>query len=145
MVTDKDLAWCAGYFDGEGSVNAYWDHRFPNTVIMGASLPNTCLPSLYRLQRMFGGSVKGHNGLKAQLLHPKWRPCYRWRISGERACDFFKSIHPYLDEKGPQVDTYLELRQTKDHGRRRILVERLKRLKHVSYYLDMPTSEQEAI
>ncbi len=84
-----DLAWMAGYLDGEGSF--VLNH---NSIRL--QLDNTYLPSLLFFRQKFGGSI---------LLpkRQKGRPVYRWVLGGKKLEPILELLLPYLREKKPQA------------------------------------------
>lgn len=85
-----DLAYAAGYFDGDGNFVAYWT---PSQKHFKAMVTNTYRPTLEWLAEMFGGSIH----LQQSTLGKK--PCYSWHCTGKNAYEFIKQVLPYLREK----------------------------------------------
>jgi hypothetical protein len=91
-----DLAYIAGFFDGEGYVGILKRQRkdfSPEYYIM-ASVGQNDGEIMDILYSNFGGV----------LHHVKRDGSYQWNISYEKAYKFLKKIHPYLKYKKPQVD-----------------------------------------
>jgi hypothetical protein len=86
-----DVAWAAGFFDGEGTV------RIHNRSLE-AGLTNTFLPSLIWFRKRFGGSLSAYT-----RKSDKHRPAFRWKVYGKSAHAFLTTIIPYLKEKKPQA------------------------------------------
>ena len=89
-----DLAWIAGYVDGEGCV-----------VMRSGSTPqlmitNTHLPTLQFIQEKLGGTIRqisSHTNLKHRL-------CYRLDITNQTDCPpVLRLLAPYLREKAGQA------------------------------------------
>lgn len=100
--SDADLAYAAGYLDGEGcfTIGVNWRIEICCT--------NTCRDAIQWLKDTFGGSMSGEiSGRK-----PGWRPTYQWRVSNQQATDMLIAIKPYLREKAPQADLLLQMRGT---------------------------------
>lgn len=93
---DLELAYAAGYFDGEGSFVAYPYVR--NGRIhqkhYKAVITATYLPTLDYLVEAYGGSIHEYTG---QGLGEK--QCYNWHCTGQNAYEFIKAVLPYLREK----------------------------------------------
>lgn len=76
MLTVKDVAWAAGFLEGEGS---FQSSRTTPTVVCS----QVQREPLERLLRMFGGNIiplKHKEGTRGQ-------PYFRWYISGVRAAE----------------------------------------------------------
>lgn len=101
-MTDVDLAYAAGFFDGEGSIGVY---RANQTQVQ---ISNTCRESLENFARMFGGKVIKVPGKHMEDKNPKWRPAYAWRVYGLRAGECLALLLPYLKEKRPQAELFLQ-------------------------------------
>ncbi len=108
LLTDTDLAWAAGVFDGEGCVSVIrWEQRkgdgpiYLNHVLT-VTVVNTDIEMLKKLQKMFGGSI--HCRSKRDD-HP--REIYSWQAnSGKRL--FLETIRPFSITKARQIDIALE-------------------------------------
>lgn len=104
-----DLAWAAGYMDGEGcfSLHGYLRKgeakaaRFTFQVV----ITNTHLPTLEWFAANFGGSVS-----KRGTVQDHHRATWRWVASGNTAAEFTTEVLPYLREKGGQAELFLLFR-----------------------------------
>lgn len=96
-MTDTDIAYIAGLFDGEGCIQIYhviqpdgahqWDLR------CHLAQKFDYLPNL--LKFYFGGSVR---------LDSKNHQVYKWNTSSRKSYEFLKTICPYLKIKKPQAE-----------------------------------------
>ena len=89
-LKDTEIAWAAGFWEGEGYVYA-WKHRSPNgkTYVylkVGASQKEPEL--LERLHAMFGGN-KVHRSSNIQRI-------WRWGATSATAEHFIEAIWPWL-------------------------------------------------
>lgn len=84
----------AGFLDGEGC----FEHR-------RLSVSNTYRPSLERLQRTFGGTIR------ALPNRPGNRPCFQWYVGGAGYRNALQLLLPFLHEKRTQA-----LLASKFHG-----------------------------
>ena len=160
-ILEKDRAYFAGLFDGEGTVRITKGiHKNKNGnnnthYSLHVSFDLTYKPVLLRMQMYFGGNVQAKNmdklrnnpsALKAAaagITSPeKWKREYLYYLSGRDALYFLKVIKPFSDEKQQQVELaiqYEEGRRTHTNsGRSNHETERcefyhqeLMRLKHV--------------
>lgn len=92
MITAQDVAWAAGFFEGEGSIGkravlAHQVNRWP----------------LEKLERTFGGTI----GAKPRSGRDNnQQPCWHWSIGGEQARLFVRLIYPYLSpRRQEQIDS----------------------------------------
>lgn len=139
--TTVELAWAAGFVDGDGSIGAYWDpmpsdRRVP-TVRIRLTVAQNDLPTLQYLQAILG---------ERSVIYPLRRArCHNkqmWNlvVNGAHAVAALRKIAPYLFRKQPEYFVCEDLHaQTRRPGRsgypphevksRRALVNKLSRLK----------------
>ncbi len=103
------LAWCAGLFEGEGSVGI----RPPSARNLGAlivTVPNTQQDIVDPFHTRWGGSLyavdsdnRNHNRI------------FRWNLRASRALTFLREIHPYLrsEKYRTKVDLGIEYQEQK--------------------------------
>lgn len=97
--SDLEIAYFAGFFDGEGMVAIY---RKKYVVCM----TNTDVRPLKRAQDLWGGFI---NTQGASTRPGAIRDLWRWQIYGHGARIFLETIRPYLILKAEQVDVYLDV------------------------------------
>ena len=95
MITDTDLAYAAGFFDGEGCIS------ITKNGAVDVRITNTAKSVLVKFQGLFGGTI----GSRTQRVN---KTQYAFCLYGENAIDFIKVIKPFLIEKLPQAETVLE-------------------------------------
>lgn len=101
-----NMAWFAGFFDGDGSVGVYRDRykdaRSPNTeaprYVLRASVCNQSKWLLEGFVALWGGSIS------------KQPRAWLWRISAAKAQWFLEDIYPHVVNKRDQVALALEYR-----------------------------------
>jgi hypothetical protein len=106
-----DLAYIAGFFDGEGSVYVTGKHH---NIRVGISNTNPLIPQL--ACRLFGGSVHWNKSNSSKMFKKRptnHRLCLQWNINGSKACDFLKAIRPFLKMKIEQANIAITLQKTK--------------------------------
>ena len=99
-----DLAWMAGFMDGEGSIGAYT--RYYNVYV---SITNTERWMLELFKFAFGGNVYDLLGGEVN-----WKARYEYKISGDKALVMLRALLPYLKLKKGQAELavqYLEHRK----------------------------------
>jgi len=122
-LTKTEVAYFAGYFDGEGCVNF---NRHSLTVAI-----NSCCPrSIKRLDEAFGGRTS--DGTYKD--RPNARDYSRWILYGEKAIRFLHLIFPYSVEKRPQIKLALTYYDTEDKDEKAEIRTQITALKRVDYY-----------
>ena len=106
-MTDTELAWVAGFFDGEGSVVI--SKNAANSFYLVIEITNRNSSCLQQLQAVFGGSIQ-----KRDRGNPKWACCYVWFLGGGKAKEFLLAISPFLRIKGEQALVGIELQRAID-------------------------------
>lgn len=103
-MRDTELAWAAGFFDGEGSClvrkcgqggNSRPGYFMPYVVF---SLPQTDLRPLQRFQAAVGcGTIADANS--RSRVAKGWKPCWRWQAAAARdVAHVIEALWPYLSE-----------------------------------------------
>ena len=92
-----DLAWLAGFLDGEGCFRLCPGPR--------VQVSNTHLETIERLQDTWGGRIRYVDPEK-----PEHRPCAQWQIDGNAALALCEAVLPYLHEKAAQVHLLITYR-----------------------------------
>jgi hypothetical protein len=89
-MSDFELPYAAGLFDGEGSISLVRHHnnRWPSPQVAGAS---TDYEVVRWLQIRFGGSV-----VTKKPRSSAHSVSYDWRLTDRRALSFLDRIRPYL-------------------------------------------------
>jgi hypothetical protein len=87
-----ELAWGAGFFDGEGCTA--WSKR--NRCIT-VTVGQTEITTLQRFQRAMGG-VGNIYGPSYRKGSPHHRPYWYYRVSRDRALQVLRDMWPYLSE-----------------------------------------------
>ncbi|WP_029083382.1 LAGLIDADG family homing endonuclease [Bradyrhizobium sp. th.b2] len=128
---EPDLAYAAGYLDGEGCFTVGDNWRIFVTCT------NTCREAIEWLRDVFGGTVSG----PSKVSKANWRPTFQWKITARQAATFIEALLPYLREKKPQAELLLQLQATMGSGgrvppevlaQRQALKEKVKELKRAN-------------
>jgi hypothetical protein len=90
MVSDIELAYAAGMFDGEGSLalTRNTSARWPSPQV---SVSTTDCEVTSWLKQRFGGVV-AHKRTYA----PKHRPAFDWKLTDRKALTFLAQVRPFL-------------------------------------------------
>lgn len=135
-----DIAWAAGFFDGEGCITTGTNRGRRQRHLPKLVLGNTSKTSLERLQTLLGGYLR--------LRRPQAgnrRNLWEWSVSGATATKaVLTTIRPYLFTKATEADVMLELvsgfgtssrpKLTEaEIARRENCAERLRQLKRPTY------------
>ena len=86
--TIRDIAWAAGFLEGEGSFAS-------RGGTVNAVQVNT--EPLHRLQELFGGSIYFDD--KRTQKNPNWQPVSAWSVSGARARGFAMTIYSLMSSR----------------------------------------------
>jgi len=105
MATDVELAWMAGFFDGEGTViverskSPACTHGYQTSLHVAVTQTST--PCLEIFKSHFGGSI-----ITSRSTTPngrRWAVQHRWVVRNEAALAFLRTIAPYVVVKRDQV------------------------------------------
>jgi hypothetical protein len=105
-LSNEDLAWAAGIFDGEGCIGAYKNRQY---IRLKVEVNNTDPRMPLKLHSMFGGSLYLHPPYKDR---PHEQQLYRWCAMDTQAGDIIAQIYPYLTVKKEQAAIALEFCKT---------------------------------
>lgn len=109
--TEEQIAYIAGFFDGEGCVHI-GGRRRNTSYNLEVSIANTNKDILLWIQSIYGGYIK--NVRKAKERHTQ---CYNWRVVSNQAILFLESIYPFLRIKHNQADGAMAFQSLKSpHG-----------------------------
>jgi len=101
------LAWAAGFFEGEGSVDI--KRRPNNNFLIRTSATNCVSAYLYRLSFLFGGNVYPKNSIDKRAKSQK-RHRWCWEIGANKAYLFLEAILPYMTEAGKIEEVKLAMK-----------------------------------
>ena len=102
--SETDLAWAAGFIDGEGSIGLYrGKHPTSEFYVLRLSVTNTDIRALERLKKMFGGSINKSN----HKSRPTRRPCWAWYCQCAKGAAALEMLLPYLLVKKERAEIAL--------------------------------------
>ena len=112
-MTEIELAYLAGFFDGEGSVVLYPERRAKRgSWKMIIEVRNVDKLSIELFHVAFGGSVK-----PILSENPNWKDYWAWTCEARLAETALRAMLPYLRLKRERVLVALEYRSTVRQGR----------------------------
>lgn len=95
MPSDTDIAWAAGFFDGEGSISVPVMRGRVHFIRL--SISQNRLEPLRQLQSWFGGFINPHSS----------DGIWTWTLSSKGSRLFLSAVRPYLRVKYAQADLAL--------------------------------------
>lgn len=101
-MNDLDVAWAAGFFEGEGSCHIAVCNPTPYFRL---SIDQVYREPLDKMVTIFGGKVYGPYGPYGKS---KSKPIHQWVISGDTAKTAALTMLPLLMHKGDQVREVME-------------------------------------
>lgn len=114
MSRAHELAWCAGFFDGEGFVtiqkrNSKVNGKQYEGFYLRIGINHVNPEPLYEIQRIFGGTIRKQNPDKVignrHLRHS-------WQASCQQAADALIQMMPYFRNKFQVAELGIELQNT---------------------------------
>lgn len=106
-IPRTELAWLAGLFDGEGSVNLRFWANHPKcrsgSWHLTASITNTHAPTILTVRDILGF---GH--VTREVRPAPRRPVYDWKVAARSAERFLRLIQPFVVTKREQVRLALD-------------------------------------
>lgn len=110
-MTERELAYAAGVFDGEGSVGIYVGGKTSlgrPRYNLRLSVGNTDTRLTNWLAETFGGKVRA----KQPRVPSRHRQAYDWYLFGNNAVEFLRLIRPFLLLKAEQADVAIKFQAT---------------------------------
>lgn len=114
MLSDVELAWAAGLFEGEGSIRIARPTERNRGGVLTVSVSNTDANIIAFFQERWPGSVKLVAGSASRS------PSQVWTIAARRAAAYIEAVLPYLRTAKYRTKAALgvEFQQQKMNGRR---------------------------
>lgn len=94
--TNEQLAYAAGFFDGEGTVTFLTREHGGGSI--SASIENTNKEIIDYFKYKFGGRIYFNS--KANI---NWKNTYCWAVSGQECIDFLQLVKPWVTIKKEQI------------------------------------------
>ena len=115
MTVDiQDLVYTAGLIDGEGSIvigvskpSTKRGNKLPSHWLQ-VGIINTDKELIDWLKNTFGGHISNNSHCPSRK---RQRPCWAWRVVGNKAKIFLEMIYPYLRVKKKQAELAIEFQK----------------------------------
>ncbi len=108
-MSDTDLAYIAGFFDGEGSI---FVSKSKKQYFLTVSISNTNLLVLESIRRIMGGGIS-----KSPDKRENCSQLFRLRLYCNEAKKFLERILPYLKIKKEQAKLAIEFQSKMEMGK----------------------------
>lgn len=117
-MTELDLVWLAGFFDGEGSVGVYETGRktegkgkpaMKRGLFLHACITQKDTAPLIWCKSRWGGSLCMRKDTEDRFGTGVWN----WSVNSRKAYAFLREIYPYLKFKKERVGICLEFQERK--------------------------------
>lgn len=119
IATNTDIAYIAGYIDGDGCFSIRDNAKKRNGTI---HISSTNKDILYEFACLFGGSVQISKSGKT----PRQKPCHQFIIGGKPSYEFTKKLLPFLVEKRNEALLYISFFETSCYVTRQKIIDDLK-------------------
>ena len=94
-VSDDNMWWAGGHFDGDGCITMHY-----GGICLGIGKAEKGMPALLKMQALFGGSITKQR----KTLPAEWQPTWQWRLGGQEARGVCQRMIPYVHAKRPQFE-----------------------------------------
>jgi hypothetical protein len=110
MIIPTDLAWAAGFIDGEGTISLRLHVNTQGNTYIYPTLQaaNTNVEMLQELRYMFGGSIHAVKQVDGR------KRVHRWTCGSRQSVEAIRLLLPYLKLKRPQAALVLEAAAFRD-------------------------------
>jgi intein-encoded DNA endonuclease-like protein len=106
--SETELAWAAGFFDGEGCIIL---RKSKNTYVVRATVTQVNPAPITKFKQLFGG----HISLQKQKREG-WKDQWKWEQDSKSGVETLKLLLPYLIVKRDVAEIAIEFQNTKKHG-----------------------------
>ena len=108
-MKDTDLAWAAGFFDGEGCVLL---RKSRNTYVVRITVSQVNPAPIVKFKRLFGGHIS-----EQKPKNKSWKEQWKWEQDAKSGVETLLQLLPYLVVKRDVADLAIEFQKTKRKGR----------------------------
>lgn len=107
MIKDTDIAWSAGFFDGEGWLVIQKRGGKYKSHYLRIGIAHVAPEPLYEMQRLYGGNIR-----KDSKVYGNRKPRHVWTLSCSKAANAVMQMQPYLHNKNEVCRLGLEFQKT---------------------------------
>ena len=111
----ETLIYCAGYFDGEGTINFTYNGK-TNGYVLKVSVCSGDLEALQVFAETLGGSVREHNRTKPNARRQMWNVTFH----GRRAQEVVRQLLPYMHTRHIIAEAVLKVSFMPQGGNSRV-------------------------
>lgn len=121
MSTAHKLAWCAGFFDGEGFVtiqkrNSKVNGKYYESFYLRIGINHVKIDPLIEMQKILGGTIREQNPDKV-IGNRKQR--HSWQMSCSQAKEALIKMMPYFRNKQEVAELGIELQNTMQENKKK--------------------------
>lgn len=121
MSNAHKLAWCAGFFDGEGFVtiqqrNSKVNGKYYKSFYLRIGINHVKLDPLLEMQKILGGTIRKQN-LNKVIGNRKQR--HSWQLSCSQAKEALIQMMPYFKNKQEVAELGIELQNTMQENKKK--------------------------
>lgn len=115
------LAWCAGFFDGEGFVtiqkrNSKVNGKYYESFYLRIGINHVKIDPLLEMQKILGGTIRKQNPAKV-IGNRKQR--HSWQLSCSQAKEALIQMMPYFKNKQEVAELGIELQNTMQENKKK--------------------------
>lgn len=121
MSIAHKLAWCAGFFDGEGFVtiqkrNSKVNGKYYESFYLRIGINHVKIDPLLEMQQILGGTIRKQNPAKV-IGNRKQR--HSWQLSCSQAKEALIQMMPYFKNKQEVAELGIELQNTMQENKKK--------------------------
>jgi hypothetical protein len=103
-LTDPWIAWCAGLFDGEGSISASKSYHSPDNIRVTINVGMCDPEAVYKIASVMGGRVR-----KEKRKTKSGKAIFVWSLHCRKAADALELMLPCLVTKRSRAEYAIQL------------------------------------
>lgn len=121
MSRAHELAWCAGFFDGEGFVtiqkrNSKVNGKYYQSFYLRIGINHVNPQPLYEIQRILGGTIRQQS--EHTIVGNRHRR-HSWQLSCQQAKEGLIQMMPYFRNKTEVAELGIELQNTMSKSKKK--------------------------
>lgn len=111
-MNDNLLAYMAGFVDADGSIGIVTVSKIKRCIAK-ITVTNCNYEVMNIFSDQFGGKIREKNN-----KNPKWRTCYEWSLTNNKAKSVVEVLLPFLKIKKEQAKLVIELQNLRAQNKR---------------------------